>query len=81
MFYLIQSLYYIIPAGAVLFFIISLICYCTAGHTNKRKPGTYTDRQMKNRRICLIVSAVIAGVLALVVLGFFGLLLMAVAFM
>lgn len=79
--YIISALYYIIPIFAVLFFSISLFRYHYAKHKNKRAPGAYSDAQIKSRKICLIVSAVIAGILAVVVLAFIGLLMMAVAFM
>ncbi len=79
--YIVSALYYIIPAAAILFFGISLFRYCYARHKNKRTPGTYSESQIKSRKICLIVSSVIAGILAVVVLAFIGLLMMAVAFM
>ncbi len=79
--YIISYLYYIIPAAAVLLFGISLFRYCYAKHKNKRTPGTYSEEQMKSRKIFLIVSSVIAGILAVVVFAFIGLLMMAVAFM
>ena len=79
--YIISYLYYIIPAAAVLLFGISLFRYCYAKHKNKRTPGTYREEQMKSWKIFLIVSSVIAGILAVVVLAFIGLLMMAVAFM
>lgn len=79
--YIISILYYLIPTGAVLFFVGSLIAYNVAKRKNKRVPGTYSPEQIKTRKICLIVSSVIAGILAVVVLAFIGLLMMAVAFM
>ena len=79
--YIISALYYIIPLFAVLFFCISLFRYLYAKRRNKRIPGTYTDTQMKSRKVWLIVSSVVAGILAVVVLAFIGLLMMAVAFM
>lgn len=79
--YIISALYYIIPIAAVLLFGIALFRFCYAKHKNKRTPGTYTEAQMKNRKIFLIIASVIAGAMALVVLAFMGLLLMAVAFM
>ena len=81
MFDIVEALYYIIPAAAVLLFGISLFRYCYAKHQNKRTPGTYSPEQMKSRKIFLIVASVIAGILAVVVLAFIGLLMMAVAFM
>ena len=79
--YIISALYYIIPLFAVLFFGISLFRYLYAKRRNKRIPGAYTDAQMKSRKVWLIVSSVVAGILAVVVLAFIGLLMMAVAFM
>jgi len=79
--YIISALYYIIPVGAILFFIISFARFRDAKAKNKRKPGTYSDAQMKSRKVCFVVSAAIAGILAVVVLAFIGLLMMAVAFM
>jgi len=79
--YFISILYYLIPAAAISFFIGSLLAYFTAKHKNKRAPGTYTDAQIKSRKVCLVVSSVIAGILAVVVLAFIGLLMMAIAFM
>lgn len=81
MFDIAEALYYIIPAAALVFFAISLFRYHYAKHKNKRIPGTYTPEQMKSRKICLIVSSVIAGIMAVVILAFIGLLMMAVAFM
>ena len=79
--YIISALYYIIPAAALLFFIVSLARWRDAKEQNKRTPGTYSEEEMKSRKICLIVSSVIAGMMAAVVLAFMGLLMMAVAFM
>ena len=79
--YIISALYYIIPLFAVLFFGISLFRYHYAKFQNKRKPGTHSEAQIKSRKIWLIVSSVVAGILAVVVLAFIGLLMMAVAFM
>lgn len=81
MLYLLNALYFLIPAAAILFFAISLGMYLYARHKNKRGPGTYTEGQIKTRLICLIISSVIAGILALVVIVFMLLLFMAVAFM
>ncbi|MBQ3613801.1 MAG: hypothetical protein II989_06885, partial [Bacteroidales bacterium] len=64
-----------------IFFGISLFRYCYAKHKNKRTPGTYSPEQMNSRKIFLIVASIIAGILAVVVLVFIGLLMMAVAFM
>ena len=79
--YLISILYYLIPVTAILFFGISLFRYLRAAHQNKKVPGTFGEKQMKSRKICLVVSSVIVGAMAAVVIAFVGLLMMAVAFM
>jgi len=81
LFDIVEVLYYLIPASALIFFAVSLLCYLRAKSKNRRVPGTYSEKQMKTRRICLIISSVIAGIMAVVVIGFIGLLMMAVAFM
>ena len=44
-------------------------------------PGTFSDAEIKKRKIMLIVLSVIAGALAAIVIGFIALMFMAVAFM
>lgn len=78
---LIEFLYYFIPAASLIFFAVSLIRYLTAKRKNKRAPGSFSDAQISARRICLIVSSIIAGAMLIVVVAFFALMLMAVAFM
>ena len=79
--YLIPVLFYGIPVLAVLFFAFSLFLYCHGRHRNKVHPGSVPAETMRMRKILLIVSSVIAGIFAVVVLGFAGLMFMAVAFM
>ncbi len=81
MFDIVEALYYIIPAAALLFFAISLFRYQYAGYKNKRAPGTYNQSQMKLRKIFLVVSSVIVGIMMAVIVSFIILLSMAVAFM
>ena len=77
----IYLLYYGVPLLAVLMFAIARYRYCIARHKNKRCPGTFSDAEIKRRKIMLIVSSVVFGVLALIVLAFIALLMVAVAFM
>lgn len=73
--------FYGIPVTAMLFFAVSLFMYCDGKHRNKIRPCSIPAEKMRVRKIMLIVSAVIAGILAAVVLGIAGLLMIAVAFM
>lgn len=81
MLYLMEFLYFFIPAGTISWFVVSLCLYLSARNRNKRQPGSVSPRIMRTRKIMLIVSAVIAGVLTVVVIAFIVLLFMAVAFM
>ncbi|MBQ9691995.1 MAG: hypothetical protein IJV70_02425 [Clostridia bacterium] len=74
-------LYFSIPLLAFVFFGVSLYKYLKAKKANKRSPGTFPDQEIKNRKTVLIVASVIAGVLIAILLGFIGLLFLAVAYM
>lgn len=74
-------LFSVIPAGALVFFGISLVRYLDAKRQNKQAPDTFSPEDIRRRLISLIVSSVILGVLAAVVIGFIALMFMAVAFM
>lgn len=81
MLYFIQFLYFAIPVAAILFFIVSLCLFLSARKQNKQQPGSVSAQTLRKRKIMLIVSSVIAGVLAAIVIVFIALLYMAVAFM
>lgn len=81
MLYFIQFLYFAIPVAAILFFIVSFCLFLSARKQNKQQPGSVSAQTLKKRKIMLILSSVIAGVLAAIVIAFIALLYMAVAFM
>lgn len=81
MFDIVEALYYILPAAALIFFGVSLFRYLFARHKNKQNSDAYSPGQMKSRKICLIAASVIAGSMAAVVIAFIGLLMLAVSFM
>lgn len=74
-------LFFGIPAILLLLFGISVYRYVSAKKANREQPGTYSPEEMKKRKLLLIVSSAVAGVLVAVVIGFVALLFMAVAFM
>ena len=74
-------IFFAVPVIAITFFGISLYRYKTAEKQNVEKPGSYSEREMKERKITLIAASVVAGILAALVAGFILLLFMAVAFM
>ncbi len=74
-------LFYVIPIAIVAFFGVSLFRYIYAKIKNKKIPGTYQDREIKNRLILLILSSVMAGALVAIVIGFIILLSLAIAYM
>ena len=81
MLYFIQFLYFAIPVAAILFFIVSLCLFLSARKQNKQQPGSVSAQTLRKRKIMLIVSSVIAGVFAAIVIAFIAHLYMAVAFM
>ena len=68
-------LLFIIPVAAIAFFIVSLVRYLDG-----RKNGC-DDSEMSKRKLLLILSAVIVGVLIVAVLSLIVLLYMAIAYM
>ncbi len=76
-----QIAFYGIPAAAILFFAVCLVRYCAAQKRNKREPNSISAEELRGRRLMLIISSVIAGLLAAVVIAFTVLLFAAVAFM
>ena len=81
LYYMTTALFYSIPVAVIVFFVISLIRFLCAKRKNRMVPGTFSEAQLKARRLCLIVSSVVAGIMVIVVLTFVGLLFMAIAFM
>ncbi|MCD8357111.1 MAG: hypothetical protein LUE11_11170 [Clostridia bacterium] len=74
-------IFYGIPIAALLFFIISLYRYLYAKGKNKTEPNSFSAEEMEKRKSSLKLSSVIAGVLALVIIGLAVLLFMAIAYM
>ena len=74
-------LFFAIPAIIIALLGVSIYRYVSAKRKNKLTPGTVSAEEMKKRKILLIVSAIIAGALVIVVIGFIALLFLAVAFM
>lgn len=73
--------FFAIPIILIALFGVSLYRYISAKKQNKAAPGTFSDAEIKKRKIMLIVLSVLAGVLAAIVIGFIALMFMAVAFM
>ena len=74
-------LYFSIPAITLILWGVSLYKYLSAKKANKKVPGTISEDELKRRKTMLIVTSVIAAVLVAVIIGFIGLLFLAVAFM
>ena len=79
--YLIYALYFGLPAFSVIWFVVALYRFSIAKHHMKHGKRQYSDADLRGRKIQLIISAVLFGVIVLIVLSFIGLLMMAVAFM
>ncbi|MBQ6706131.1 MAG: hypothetical protein IJN07_01290 [Clostridia bacterium] len=69
------------PVAVLVLFVISLCRYLSAKKRNKAEPGRVSDADLKKRRIMLIVTAALLGVLVAIVIALAVLLSMAVAYM
>lgn len=69
------------PVAVLVLFVISLCRYLSAKKQNKAEPGRVSDTDLKKRRIMLIVTAALLGVLVAIVIALAALLSMAVAYM
>ena len=79
--YLIYALFFGLPIFSVLWFAVALYRYVIAKKRMKKGSQQYSDAEMKRRKIQLIVSSVLFGIILLIALGLMGLLYLAVAFM
>ena len=81
MIYLTETILLLIPTGALVGFFVSLFMYLYAKRKNKRVPGSYSERQMRNKGYILGVLSVIAGAMVVAILALVILLYTAVAYM
>lgn len=81
MLYYVQYVFYGLPVLALIFFIVSLCRFIYAKKKNKIQPGWFGVAEMRKRKRLLVISSVIAGVFAAVIVGLAILLYTAVAFM
>lgn len=65
----------LLPLGTIVFFIVSLVRYVSG------KKAGYAEAEMKRRKVLLVVSAILMGVLVASVIGIIALLYMAIAYM
>lgn len=79
--YLYVILFFAIPIASVILFVISIYRYISAKKKNKAVPNTYSDNEIKKRKIMLIVMSVIVAILVTIVVGFIILLCIAIVYM
>lgn len=81
MLYLTQISFYAVPVLAAVLFAVSLVLYLAGRKKAAALPEEYRSSLLRPRLVFLVISSVIFGVTAAVVLGFVALMAMAVAFM
>lgn len=81
MFILIEIIYFAIPVAALAFFVVSLMLFLSARKKNKILPGSVDEGTMRIRKAMMIVSAVVAGILIVITVGFALLLTMSISYM
>jgi ABC-type Fe3+-siderophore transport system permease subunit len=74
-------LFYGVPALLVLLWVLSLWRYLRAKKKEKEQPGSVSPSALDTRRTLMIIMSVVVGALALIALGLFALLSLAVAYM
>ncbi len=79
--YIYSALLILLPTAVLAFFIISLCKYIGAKRANKLKPDSFTDLQIKQRQLALIISGAIFGVMLAVVIGFTAIIALSIAYM
>ena len=65
----------LLPLGTIVFFIVSLVRYVSG------KRAGCKEAEMKRRKVLLVVSAILMGVLVASIIGIIALLYMAIAYM
>ncbi len=80
-YYLSYLLLVLLPVSIIAFFVTSLVLYCLAKSRNKKTPGRYNDVQMQTRKLCLIFSSVLLGMVIFAVVFIFSIFFMAISFM
>ena len=70
-----------IPTLSLVLFFISLYRYVSAKRKNKRTPDTFSEAEMGERKMMLVIFSVVTGVLLSILIGLTVLLYLAVAFM
>jgi hypothetical protein len=65
----------LLPLGTIVFFIVSLVRYV------RGKKAGCAEAEMKRRKVLLVVSAILMGVLVASIIGIIALLYMAIAYM
>lgn len=70
MYALMVFLFFAVPVAAIVFFVISLYLFLSARKKKIENPDGISDQILKKRKVMMIVSLIIAGVLVTAVIGF-----------
>lgn len=79
--YLFGLLFFCIPVGTFIWFVVSLCRYISAKWQNRKHPCTVPDKKVKHRKDMLILSALVFVPLFVVIGGILAALLSAIAYM
>lgn len=81
MMYLTVVAFYGIPIAVVVTLVVLLYRHAVRKLENKRKPGSFSEAEMRKRKIELLLTAVVAGILAAVVAVFAVMFFASIAYM
>lgn len=74
-------IFFAFPVALVILFAVVLRRYLKAKKANVASPGTFSDEEIKKRKIITIIIAVVTAVVAVMVLCLCALMYVAVAYM
>ncbi len=74
-------LFFAIPAAVFIFFVVCLICFLLAKRKNKLHPDTYSAAQISTRKVLLIISATMLGMMLAMIISIMIVFMSAIAFM
>lgn len=73
--------FFALPVGAICFFVLSLIRFIKGKRALRNAPDSISPEAMGKRKLCLILSIVILGVLLAVFIGLCALVFIGIAYM
>ncbi len=76
-----EILFIVVPVALIIFCVVCASRYSEAKRANKETPGTYSEDELKTRKVLMIIAVVLAGLMLAAVGVLAVMLFFAIAFM